>query len=71
MTDAALAAATVAVTQIEVDARAHMEASGTDAVERDAAIGVMRQAGALRRAQENWIVRRAIRAQQRQAAEAR
>lgn len=64
MTDAALAAATVAVTQIEVDARSHMEASAADAVERDAAIGVMRQAGALRRAQENWIVTRAIRAQQ-------
>ncbi|HXD16402.1 MAG TPA: hypothetical protein VN654_05240 [Vicinamibacterales bacterium] len=64
MTDAALAAATLAVTRIEVDARAYAETRAADDRQHDLAVVTMRQAGALRRALENWIVTRALQAQQ-------
>ena len=63
MTDEALAARTVAVNAIELAARASLAASGDDLVERDAAQAVLRQAVALRRVLEQWIVTRATRAQ--------
>jgi hypothetical protein len=63
MTDAALAAATVAVTGIEVEARAYVETAAADTREHEVAVATMRQAGALRRSLENWIVTRALQAQ--------
>lgn len=67
MTDAELGAAVGAVKALEVTARA-VYAGTTDDQERVAAQAAMRQAGALRRALENWIVDRAVRAQVADAA---
>jgi hypothetical protein len=64
MTDAALAAATVAVTHVEVEARAYADTHKADSRQHHVAIATMRQAGALRRSLENWIVTRALEAQQ-------
>lgn len=64
MTDAALAAATVAATHVEVEARAYVETHAADTRQHDVAVATMRQAGALRRSLENWIVTRALQAQQ-------
>lgn len=64
MTDAALAAATVEATRVEVEARAYVETHAADTREHDRAVVAMRQAGALRRALENWIVTRALQAPQ-------
>jgi hypothetical protein len=65
VTDADLAGYVVRVAEIEVETRAHWDAiaSGTDAEEYRAAMGAVRQAGALRRALEQLIVVRATRAQ--------
>lgn len=57
MTDAALATATVTVNEIERQVRARLVESQGD--ERQAAQAAMRQAVALRRALEAWIVQRA------------
>lgn len=62
MTDRELAHATVEANAIEQLARAQMGA--LDRIEREAAQAVMRQAVALRRALESWIVQRAMSAQQ-------
>lgn len=65
MTDDALAAAAVSVGTLEREARAAWDAlaDGHDGHEYQAAMGVVRQAGALRRALETWIVSRATKAQ--------
>lgn len=64
MTDEQLAAACVEAGAIEVAARAAWDAiaQAEDASEYQAAMGVVRQAGALRRALEVWIVARATKA---------
>jgi hypothetical protein len=62
MTDRELAHATVQANAIEQLARAQMGA--LDRLEREAAQAAMRQAVALRRALESWIVQRAMSAQQ-------
>jgi hypothetical protein len=62
MTDRELAHATVEANAIEQLARAQM--SAMDRLEREAAQAAMRQAVALRRALESWIVQRAMSAQQ-------
>jgi len=69
MTDAELVACRVDAKRIEAVARAQMDASAGP--ERDAAQAVVRQAVALRRVLDEWIVGRAIRAPQQQAALAR
>lgn len=61
MTDKALASAAVEVQALEVTARAAWDAlaAQADGVEQQAAMTATRQAGALRRALEQWIVVRA------------
>lgn len=58
-----MAAALVRVQVLERDARVHWDAlsDGSDGLEYQAAMGVVRQAGALRKALEQWIVTRAVR----------
>lgn len=67
MTDADLVAGRADVKRIEGAARAQMDASAADRAERDAAHAVLRQAVALRRVLDEWIVGRACRAPQEQA----
>jgi hypothetical protein len=62
MTDRELAHATAQANAIEQLARAQMGA--LERTEREAAQAAMRQAVALRRALESWIVQRAMAAQQ-------
>jgi len=62
MTDQELATRTVEVNQVELAARAQLAASSGDPVERDCAHATLRQAVALRRVLEQWIVTRATRA---------
>lgn len=61
MTDADIAVATVTVQELERTARAHWDAlsDGENGLEYQAAMGVVRQAGSLRKSLENWIVTRA------------
>lgn len=60
MTDAALATALKTTQEIETSARASWDAmDGSDAQEYQAAMGMVRQAGALRRSIETWILMRA------------
>lgn len=69
MTDGELAVDAMLANEIELSARAHMQASGGR--EREAAQSILRQAVALRKALEQLIVSRAIQAQREQAAVAR
>lgn len=60
MTDADLAVSLTTVREIETTARASWDAmTGDDAQEYQAAMGMVRQAGALRRSIETWILMRA------------
>jgi len=65
VTDAEIARQTVLVASLEKTARAHWDAIARtdDGIEYQAAMGVVRQAGALRRSLEQWIVARATKAQ--------
>jgi len=60
MTDQELAIRTVEVNRVELAARAQM--TTRDPIERDCAQATLRQAVALRRVLEQWIVTRATRA---------
>jgi hypothetical protein len=64
MTDEAIAGYAVAVGQMEVAARTHWDAiaASDDAAEYTAVMGVVRQAGALRKSLEQLIVTRATKA---------
>lgn len=70
MTDAELAAFTVQAQQLEAAARAHWDtlAHGRDGEEYQAVMGVVRQAGGLRKSLEQLIVIRATKAQRAAAA---
>jgi hypothetical protein len=67
VTDAALAQAVEQAAYLEALARAALEMSVDDLPEHDAALVVVRQAVAVRRALETWIVDRAVRASRRSA----
>ncbi len=62
MTDQELVAACQGAGNLEGFARAHRDASRVNPPERDAALGVMRHAIALKRDLERWIAARALRA---------
>jgi hypothetical protein len=60
MTDVFLALSLSAAKEIEATARTSWDAmTGEDAQEYQAAMGMVRQAGALRRSIETWILQRA------------
>lgn len=60
MTDVYLALSLASAQEIEATARASWDAmTGDDAQEYQAAMGMVRQAGALRRSIETWILQRA------------
>lgn len=67
MTDAALATHAVAANEIEMEARAALDGQ---AEERPSAEAVLRQAVALRKVLESWIVKRAVKAHREQQAAA-
>lgn len=62
MTDRELATYTVEVNHVELLARASVDTGADSLAERDVALATVRQAVALRRALESWIVQRATRA---------
>ncbi len=64
MTDASLAVMLTVVREMETSARASWDAmTGDDVPEYQAAMATVRQAGALRRSLEQWILGRVVRQQ--------